>query len=78
MLTRELDEIGLGWQARLLIYGISLLPFVGLVIGLSYAARRNAPTRRFGRQLLAFAFALHGAYLFCFCPTAAYWALSSG
>jgi hypothetical protein len=76
MPTRELDEIGLGRQARTLIYGISLLPFVGLVIGVSYAARRNAATRRFGRRLLSFAFALHGIYLFCLCPAATYWALT--
>jgi hypothetical protein len=55
---------------------ISLLPFVGLVIGLNYAFRRNAATRVLGWRLLFFALALHALYFFCVCPAALIWALS--
>jgi hypothetical protein len=77
MPNRPLDEIGLGHTPRRVIYLISVLPIVGLVIGLSYATRRNAATRSYGRGLLWYAILLHLVYLFCLCPMLLIWATTS-
>lgn len=74
----SLEEIGLGAGVRSVIYAISLLPFVGLVIGMNYSVRRNTATRVFGRRLLSFAIMLHVFYTLCVCPAAMAWALSQG
>lgn len=71
-----LAEIGLGGIVPPILYGISTLPFVGLVIGGTYALRRNTATRQLGRRLLLYAILLHLAYLLCVCPAAAAWALN--
>ncbi len=71
-----LDAIGLGSRVRLILYGISLLPLVGLVIGGNYSFRKNAATRQFGRRLFLYAVLLHGFYLACLCPAALALALS--
>ena len=71
-----LDDIGLGRTIRVVLYAVSLLPFVGIVIGGSYAARRNAATRQFGRRLLMYSLALHGFYTVCLCPASLIWVLS--
>jgi hypothetical protein len=76
MSNRTLGEIGLGNTPQTVIFLISLLPLVGLVIGASYSARRNAATRQFGRRLLLFAMALHVFYLACICPASFAFALN--
>lgn len=65
-----LEAIGLGKTAQLIIYAISLLPFVGFVIGSNYSLRYNAATRQFGRRLLMMSVAVHAFYFLCLCPTA--------
>ncbi|MFP4321975.1 MAG: hypothetical protein ACLFTK_05925 [Anaerolineales bacterium] len=76
MPDRPLHEIGLGNIAQAGLYFISLLPFVGIIIGASYTARRNAATRRLGWRLLTFALVLHGVYTLCICPLLLAWSLS--
>lgn len=71
----QLDEIGLGKPVRTILYVVSLLPFVGLVIGINYAFRRNAATRKLGWRLFYFALALHIFYVLCVCPLMMAWAL---
>lgn len=65
-----LDAIGLSGGIRFVLYLVSLLPFVGFVIGGNYSLRKNAATRQLGRRLLLYAFVLHGFYLTCLCPAA--------
>ncbi|MBZ0306440.1 MAG: hypothetical protein K8I82_10265 [Anaerolineae bacterium] len=65
-----LDAVGLGSGVRFILYGVSLLPLVGLVIGGNYSFRKNAATRQFGRRLFLYAVLLHGFYLMCLCPAA--------
>lgn len=72
----DLDQIGLGKPVRTILYAISVLPFVGLVIGINYAFRRNAATRKLGWRLFYFALALHVFYTVCICPAMMIWALN--
>lgn len=72
----SLEEVGLGRTARFVIYAISVLPFVGFVIGLNYSFRKNTATRALGRRLISWAMALHVFYTFCICPAAMAWALA--
>lgn len=65
-----LEAIGLGQAVQRVLYLISLLPFVGFVIGGNYAMRRNAATRQLGRRLLRFTLLLHSFYMLCLCPAA--------
>jgi len=72
----SLEAIGLNKRARTALFLITLLPFVGFVIGINYSFRRNAATRQLGRRLVGFAIVIHGIYAFCICPTLMVWALS--
>lgn len=76
MANLSLEEVGLGKSTQTLFYSLSLLPLVGLVIGVSYAVRRNAATRQFGRRLMIFSVGLHIFYAVCLCPAALIIALS--
>ncbi len=75
MPERQLHDIGLGNLAQAGLYLIALLPFVGIVIGASYTARRNAATRSLGWRILTFALALHALYVLCICPALLLWSL---
>lgn len=77
-MTQEasLRDVGLGAVAQTIIYLISLLPFVGLVIGANYALRRHTATRLFGRRLLRLAVLLHLIYGLCLCPASLYLTIS--
>lgn len=70
-----LEEIGLGKSVQSTLFALSFLPLVGLVIGSSYAIRRNTATRQFGRKLLGYSLILHVFYGGCVCPALLVWAL---
>jgi len=73
---RSLEEVGLGAVPRLVMYGLALLPFVGVVMGLSYMVRRNQATRQWGQRLLWYSVFVHLVYLLCVCPAATVWVLA--
>jgi hypothetical protein len=73
---RPLEEIGLGPQAQSVLFALALLPLVGLVIGTSYAVRRNAATRQFGRKLLGYSLVLNAFFACCITPALLLWAAS--
>lgn len=71
-----LGQVGLTQTAVLFIGIISLLPFVGLLIGGYYSNQTHHETRSFGRALFAFAIVLHFIYGCLICPALLYISLS--
>jgi hypothetical protein len=64
----NLRELGVGAIAQIVLFTMSLFPFVGIVIGTYYSAQDAYSLRAFGRILLAFAFFLHFVYFCVVCP----------
>jgi hypothetical protein len=63
-----LEAIGLGRPTQISLFVLSSLPFVGFVIGLNYAARKNSATRQLGRRIIYYTLALHVFFTVCVCP----------
>lgn len=64
---RRLSEVGLGRRVQLILYGLTLLPFIGFIIGTSYSARRHKATRVLGWRLLYLTMFWHSLYLAALC-----------
>ena len=67
-----MSEVGLTHFAVAIIGLISLLPFVGLIVGGYYSAQSHYQTRSFGRLLFSFAIILHFIYGCFLCPALLY------